>query len=178
MSLWCYVTNTETEECLITSCDIADIYPNFGIDTDDSYISNGIPADSSTDKKIPPDSFTVKQHYDSLTFGIPKRFQQLASITKSVEDVGYCPEAYPYAFMFGVQCCASPWEDVWEDLYAATCNGGPLGFDSLCCLGEDVECDNLAGMCADNSLAFNVVEPTTNYYDWKNWERGWVPDKK
>lgn len=115
-----------------------------------------------------------------LNWGIPDRFKNINRLNwyTTAWSQGRCPEAYPYAFMHGLRCCASLEENVWKDMYAVTCDGGPLYIDSLCCKNnDDVKCTQ--GICSDYiQPTTDYIQPTTDYYHWDNWENGWVPDKK
>ncbi|KAL5271418.1 hypothetical protein ACHWQZ_G001906 [Mnemiopsis leidyi] len=54
-----------------------------------------------------------------------------------------CPPTHPYSYKSGADCCAHPTEGV--DSSTPGCDGGPIGFDSPCCLkAESVSCPTVA----------------------------------
>ena len=59
-----------------------------------------------------------------------------------------CPEDYPYVFSNGDKCCANDTEGT-DGTLGESCDGGPIGLDSSCCLDDDyLECGDKP--CSNN----------------------------
>ena len=66
--------------------------------------------------------------------------------------MGKCTKRYPYAFMWGTQCCRYEFEDT-SAYGLSECDGRPLTLHSLCCKNNEYEkcsdprgCENRIGL--------------------------------
>ena len=72
---------------------------------------------------------------------IPGWSNPLARI--GLPDFEICPPNLPYAFLYGLWCCQNNVEENWEEstgVIMLDCNGGPLEYPSVCCLGVYERC--------------------------------------
>ena len=68
-----------------------------------------------------------------------------------------CAQSYPYVYYKGSYCCKYNIEGTYAP-QGATCDGGPLGFDSSCCKNNKyIKCESAP--CSNYGSSGSVIHP-------------------